>query len=148
MSGKHPNDDLPIGCIHHQGLSRRKFLAGCAACAGAASLAAAPRWLDGAPGPGTPAGKIKIRVIYALHGPQQKDPDWPNKGFDFVPVMDRINAELINDSERKLYRGEDGLLREESNYSAVETLANLAIHKSALDAAMAVSLFVAHKYKS
>ena len=94
MSGKHPNDDLPIGCIHHQGLSRRKFLAGCAACAGAASLAAAPRWLDGASGTGPQSGKIKIRVIYALHGPQQKDPDWPNKGFDFVPVMDRINAEL------------------------------------------------------
>ena len=95
MSGKHPHDDLPVGCIHHQGLSRRKFLAGCAACAGAAGLAAAPRWLEGAPGAGPRAGKVKIRVIYALHGPQQKDPDWPNKGFDFGPVMDRINAELL-----------------------------------------------------
>ena len=25
---------------------------------------------------------------------QQTGPDWPNKGFDFRPVMDRINTEL------------------------------------------------------
>jgi hypothetical protein len=40
------------------------------------------------------ADKIRIRVVYSLHGPKQTGPDWPNKGFDFVPVMDRINAEL------------------------------------------------------
>jgi hypothetical protein len=95
MNEKNANDFLPVGCAHaHHGLSRRKFLAGCAACAGAAGLAGGPSWLDGFPRMGTAAGKLKIRVVYALHGPQQKDPDWPNKGFDFVPVMDRINAEL------------------------------------------------------
>ena len=95
MSGKHSHDDLPVGCAHaHHGLSRRKFLAGCAACAGAAGLAGAPRWLEGASGPAPRAGKAKIRVVYALHAPKQDRPDWPNKGFDFVPVMDRFNAEL------------------------------------------------------
>ncbi len=94
MSERHPNDELPVGCAHHHGLSRRRFLTGCAACAGAAGLTGAPRWLDGGPGPDPRAAKIKIRVVYALHGPKQEGPDWPNKGFDFVPVMDRINAEL------------------------------------------------------
>jgi len=77
-------------CIHHHGLSRRKFLAGCASCAGAAGLAGLPNWLGASPG----RDKLRIRVFYALHGPQQEGPDWPNKGFDFVPVMDRINSEL------------------------------------------------------
>lgn len=65
----------------------------------------------------------------------------------YKAAPDRINAELINDSERRLYRGEDGILREESNYSALETLANLAIHKDAFDATKAGNLFVAQKYK-
>jgi hypothetical protein len=94
MSGKNSNFDLPVGCAHHQGLSRRRFLAGCAACAGAAGLAGTPSWLNAASRLNPGAGKLKIRVVYALHGPQQEGPDWPNKGFDFVPVMDRINAEL------------------------------------------------------
>jgi len=61
---------------------------------------------------------------------------------------DRVNLELINDSERKLYRGEDGLLREEANYSALETLTNIAIHKGVLDAAKAGKIFIAQKYKN
>jgi hypothetical protein len=94
MSGKRPNADLPVGCAHHHGLSRRRFLAGCAACAGAAGLAGSPHWLEAASRTSPGAAKLKIRVVYALHGPRQEGPDWPNKGFNFVPVMDRINAEL------------------------------------------------------
>jgi hypothetical protein len=45
-----------------------------------------------------PAGskmpKQKIRVIYSLHAEQQPRPDWPNQGFNFRPVMDRINSTL------------------------------------------------------
>jgi len=52
---------------------------------------AAPSWLRGAGGRGP-----KIRIIYALHGPKQEVPDWPNKGFDFVPVMERTNTVLAN----------------------------------------------------
>jgi len=40
------------------------------------------------------AAKMRIRVIYSLHGPQQKVPDWPNIGFDFVPVMEKFNNAL------------------------------------------------------
>jgi hypothetical protein len=38
--------------------------------------------------------KLRIRIVYAVHGVQQTGPDWPNKGFDFAPVMQRIEAVL------------------------------------------------------
>ena len=38
--------------------------------------------------------KMKIRVLYSLHAPVQGQPDWPNIGFDFNPVMDNINTAL------------------------------------------------------
>jgi len=72
-------------------LTRRKFLVrGGAAAAGALGWLAAPGWLEA----GEPAGKMRIRVVYALHGEQQTGPDWPNKGFDFRPVMARFNQAL------------------------------------------------------
>jgi hypothetical protein len=83
-------------------LSRRNFLAGCAACAGAAGFSAAPRWLgsfhafQAGGGRGGGGKGPRIRVVYALHGPVQEVPDWPNKGFDFRPVMEQTNAELAN----------------------------------------------------
>jgi hypothetical protein len=97
MSSAAKKPDLPVGCALHHGLSRRKFLTGCAACAGAAGLAGVPRLGGAGLFPVTAGGgaKVRIRVLYALHGPRQNDPDWPNKGFDFVPVMSRINAELL-----------------------------------------------------
>ncbi len=88
MKRKSNDSELPIGCAA-QSLSRRQFLARCAACAGAAGLVGAPRWLRAAEARG-----LRLRIVYALHGPKQEVPDWPNKGFDFVPVMERINAEL------------------------------------------------------
>jgi len=90
MKPKYDRLEIPIGCAAH-GISRRRFLTGCAACAGAAGLMAAPKWLRAAGGKGP-----KIRIIYALHGPKQEVPDWPNKGFDFVPVMERTNVALAN----------------------------------------------------
>jgi len=72
-------------------MNRRNFLArGGAAAAGALGILATPSWLGAA----VPGGKTRIRIVYSLHGAQQNSPDWPNKGFDFVPVMDRINREL------------------------------------------------------
>jgi len=41
-------------------------------------------------------GKMRIQVIYSLHAVKQPGPDWPNVGFDFGPVMKRINADLAN----------------------------------------------------
>ena len=70
------------------GLSRRRFLGACAACAGAAVLGE-PRAALAAEG-----GKVRIRVLYSLHAPKQTQPDWPNIGFDFVPVMERFNTGL------------------------------------------------------
>jgi len=82
--------ELPVGCACC-GLSRRQVLkAGCASCAAALGLTAAPKLLRAA----QDAGKVRVRILYALHAPQQPRPDWPNVGFDFVPVMDRINSQL------------------------------------------------------
>ena len=79
-------------------MKRRRFLTGCAACAGAAGLTAkSPGWLGAAQNAGAAsprAGKIKVRVLYALHTEKQDRPDWPNVGYDFRPVMDRIDKEL------------------------------------------------------
>jgi len=72
-------------------LNRRNFLLrGSAAAAGTLGVLAAPRWAHAA----EPAAKTRIRIVYALHAEKQPGPDWPNKGFDFKPVMERINATL------------------------------------------------------
>ena len=73
-----------VGCAC---CSRRRFLAGCG------GLALAP--LAGRDAFAARRDeKTRIRVVYALHAPVQPGPDWPNKGFDFRPVMERFNAEL------------------------------------------------------
>jgi hypothetical protein len=73
-------------------MNRRNFLSrGTAAAAGALSLLASPSPLFAA---GKDPARTRIRIIYALHAPQQPGPDWPNKGFDFQPVMDRVGREL------------------------------------------------------
>ncbi len=72
-------------------LNRRNFLLrGSAAAAGTLGVLAAPRWLGAA----EPAAKTRIRIVYALHAAEQPGPDWPNKGFDFKPAMERINSTL------------------------------------------------------
>ncbi len=73
-------------------LNRRRFIRrGGAAVLGALGLLAAPgQVLAG----GTPARRPRIRVVYALHAPVQPGPDWPNQGFDFRPVMQRVEREL------------------------------------------------------
>ncbi|MBN2307719.1 MAG: hypothetical protein JXR94_02040, partial [Candidatus Hydrogenedentes bacterium] len=76
------------------GVTRRGFLAaGCAACAG---VMAAPRAVRAAQDArvAADARKTRIRVVYSLHAEVQPRPDWPNIGFDFRPVMERINTEL------------------------------------------------------
>jgi len=40
--------------------------------------------------------KMKIRILYSLHEPIQARPDWPNIGFNFNPVMEKINSELAS----------------------------------------------------
>jgi len=73
-------------------MNRRRFLAaGCgAACAGAASLLAGANPVFAASG----EKKMRIRIVYSLHAPVQPGPDWPNKGFDFRPVMERVSEGL------------------------------------------------------
>jgi hypothetical protein len=75
-----------IFCRVDRAVNRRRFLlTGGAAAAGLAGSgpAAAAR-----------SGKMRLRVVYALHAVKQHTADWPNRGFDFAPVMERINAAL------------------------------------------------------
>jgi hypothetical protein len=74
----------PLTC----GLNRRGFLAGCAACA-ATTLFGLPPVCAAAV-----EKRVRVRVLYSLHGEQQTGADWPNKGFDFAPVMSRIQTTL------------------------------------------------------
>lgn len=86
-------------------MKHQYFISGCACCpmnrrnfltrsgtavAGALGGLAVPAWLGAA----EPTGKTRIRIVYSLHGEKQTGPDWPNKGFDFGPVMERINTTL------------------------------------------------------
>jgi hypothetical protein len=75
------------GCVP----SRRAFLANCAKCIGAAGVFSGfvvPTLLTA--NSCTPKRTMKIRVVFALHAPVQKQPDWPNIGFDFNPHMENI----------------------------------------------------------
>jgi hypothetical protein len=75
-------------------MNRRNFLtrAGTAA-AGALGVLATPGLLGAA----EPKDKTRIHIVYSLHSEQQDRPDWPNKGFDFRPVMERTNAMLAKE---------------------------------------------------
>ena len=75
-------------------INRRRFVTTGAACLGCLSfipLMGMNYSLDG-----LSMKKMRIRVIYSLHADKQAQPDWPNVGFDFNPVMERINNLLVN----------------------------------------------------
>lgn len=76
-------------------LNRRHFLArsGLALAGVAGVLSSAPAREVAATGAGA---KPRIRIVYALHAAQQPGPDWPNVGFDFQPVMERITRDLAD----------------------------------------------------
>ncbi len=78
----------PSGCSGCP-LSRRRFLA-TAASAGAIGVLAPAGLFQAC----SKAEKLKVRVLYALHSVVQAQPDWPNVGFDFGPVMERTTAAL------------------------------------------------------
>jgi len=82
---------LSTGCAGCP-MSRRRFLgAGCAAGLGAAGLLMVPDLLRSA----EDEKKMRLRVIYSLHAEKQPKPDWPNIGFDFVPVMENFTTTLV-----------------------------------------------------
>ena len=73
-------------------LTRRNFLSSCSTCA--ACMALAPMSFVNSSCSSGKNDKMKIRILYSLHEPVQKRPDWPNIGFDFNPVMGQINTAL------------------------------------------------------
>jgi len=81
---------VPSGCAGCP-LTRRGFIAKTGtATLGAMGMLSNAGWLEAA----GPPQKTRIRVIYSLHAEKQDRPDWPNKGFDFKPAMERITNEL------------------------------------------------------
>jgi hypothetical protein len=97
---KNMNKKKSDTCISYPGknvtnVTRRNFIASCSACA--ACLALKPiSLINPSPSPVNNEEKMRIRIIYSLHGPVQAQPDWPNVGFDFNPPMTNINTALKN----------------------------------------------------
>ncbi len=72
-------------------MHRRDFLIqGSAIAAGALGCLGTPALMETADS----KSKSRIHIIYSLHAEKQDRPDWPNKGFDFVPVMEGVNSTL------------------------------------------------------
>lgn len=74
-------------------MNRRRFVSACAACVGCFS--AMPLLGMNHSYEKLNSEKMRIRVIYSLHADVQPIPDWPNVGFDFNPVMERINNMFV-----------------------------------------------------
>ncbi|MBL9138947.1 MAG: hypothetical protein JNK85_23970 [Verrucomicrobiales bacterium] len=88
------NATIPSGCACCP-LNRRTFIARTGlAASGVLGLAPGSAILARAAEASNTKDQTKVRLIFALHSSQQSVPDWPNKGFDFVPIMDRIQNEL------------------------------------------------------
>ncbi len=80
----------PNHCVSCPAISRRTFLAsGCAACAAGMGLLATRRAVYA-----QTEQPLRLRVVYALHAEVQPVPDWPNIGFDFRPMMRKIESAL------------------------------------------------------
>ncbi len=73
-------------------MNRRRFVATSAACLGCLSVM--PLMGMNYSSEGMTLKKMRIRVFYSLHANTQIQPDWPNVGFDFNPVMEKINNSL------------------------------------------------------
>ena len=84
------NEIHSCGCCEQS--SRRAFLASCAKCVGATSVLSFPAILSACNF--SDKGQMTIRVVFALHEPVQARPDWPNVGFDFNPVMEKVMTAL------------------------------------------------------
>ena len=83
------SETLSCGCCAHH--SRRAFISDCAKCLGAIGAFSGfivPTILS--TGGCTSKPGMKVRVVFVLHEPVQSKPDWPNVGFDFNPVMEKI----------------------------------------------------------
>lgn len=92
---KHKTSTNPDGIQKNNvvNVTRRNFISSCSACA--ACMALAPLSLvNTSCSSGGNNRKLRIRLIYSLHAPVQAKPDWPNIGFDFNPVMEKINTAL------------------------------------------------------
>jgi hypothetical protein len=77
---------------HSGGMKRREFISACGACT--ACMAAMPfnNLSDFMVRKG--AKKTKIRIVFSMHTEIQAQPDWPNVGFDFGPIMNSVKDEL------------------------------------------------------
>ena len=95
MSNLMSNHHNHSGCGCCSSVSRRSFLStGCAAGAGVVGIMGATLPFVNSARADDGNGNMKIRVIFALHAPVQPGPDWPNVGYNFVPMMERTITAL------------------------------------------------------
>ncbi|MBK7710535.1 MAG: hypothetical protein IPJ37_06060 [Bacteroidales bacterium] len=93
MKRSNPDNQGNLQLKNGSAFTRRNFISSCSACALCAALAPASI-LTSSCSSGSGNKKMKIRILYSLHAPVQGQPDWPNIGFDFNPVMSQMNLAL------------------------------------------------------
>ncbi len=93
MKRINPDNQGNLQLKNGSAFTRRNFISSCSACALCAALAPASI-LTSSCSSGSGNKKMKIRILYSLHAPVQGQPDWPNIGFDFNPVMSQMNLAL------------------------------------------------------
>lgn len=103
-------------------MNRREFFTRCAACT--SCLAAAPLMSLTSCKTSKEAENLKIRIIYSLHAVKQPGPDWPNVGFDFGPVMDRISTEMARQCPDYIFESSMAKGPEEAEKILAEDAAN------------------------
>jgi len=101
--------------LNGYGKNRREFISACSRCTALCALT--PLAGINCSTKRTAEPQRTIRVIYSLHAPQQPRTDWPNIGFDFVPVMQRFNTTL-----EKKYREFDFLYSQASGPEEAEKI--------------------------
>ena len=87
------NDRRNLQSKNVNSFTRRNFISSCSACAACAVLAPMS-FVNTSCSSGGGKKKIRIRILYSLHASVQGQPDWPNIGFDFNPLMNNINTAL------------------------------------------------------
>jgi Mg-chelatase subunit ChlI len=89
-----------------------------------------------------PAGRLPQEIV-------EKYPE-TKKAINLLKKMssDQVNFDRVNSTEKKLYETENSQIKGELNYSALEFLSNIAIHRGNLNEARTGALFIASKFRS
>jgi Mg-chelatase subunit ChlI len=95
------------------------------------------------------AGEVRMPPGRLPHEIIEKYPEL-KKAINLLKKMSsgQVNFDRVNDTEKKLYETEDIQIKGELNYSALEFLSNIAIHRGTLNESRTGALFIASKFRS